>query len=131
MSKYDISKSPEELIYLGHYINLENIINRGLTIDEYQYKSCLIQIIKNKKLQTLNNKKMKFNELFISNPISNNQGISTKALDLFIEKYASKYKDLYAYDMEEGGFFTRYAKKKKLKEKKVIFDTEYTFYQLN
>ena len=129
-TRFDRKTYTEELIYLGHYINMETQINRGLTIDEYQYKSCLIQIIRNKKFPTLN-KKIKINELFIMNLEENNQGIATKALDLFIEKYSKKYKNLYGYDMVENGFFTHYAKSRKLKERKEVFDREYILFNLN
>lgn len=129
-TRFDRKTYTEELIYLGHYINMTTQVNRGLTIDEYQYKSCLIQIIRNKKLPTLN-KKIKINELFIMNLEENNQGIATKALDLFREKYSKKYKNLYGYDMVENGFFTRYAKSRKLKERKEVFDREYILFNLN
>ena len=113
-TRFDRKTYTEELIYLGHYINMTTQVNRGLTIDEYQYKSCLIQKIRKKKLPTLN-KKIKINELFIINLEDNDQGIATKALDLFREKYSKKYKNLYGYDMVENGFFTHYAKSRKLK----------------
>ena len=129
-TRFDRKTYTEELIYLGHYINMTTQVNRGLTIDEYQYKSCLIQIIRNKNLATLN-KKIKINELFIINLEDNDQGIATKALDLFREKYSKKYKNLYGYDMVENGFFTHYAKSRKLKERKVVFDREYILFNLN
>ena len=129
-TRFDRKTYTEELIYLGHYINMNTQVNRGLTIDEYQYKSCLIQIIRNKKLPALN-KKIKINELFIMNIGENDKGIATKALDLFREKYSKQYKNLYGYDIVENGFFTHYAKSRKLKERKEVFDREYILFNLN
>lgn len=123
-----INNRPNELIYLGNRLNKKTSINYGLFIDVYQYKSCIIQIILNKEyiLDEETNKKVVINELIIINPLEPNKGIATKALDMFIEKYSSKYDNLYAYDMfgsSKKSFFNRYAKKRKLKEAKgILFD---------